>query len=803
MLMKATCPSSIALGDVLKERNGDKIFIVLKTGDGQRWTHLIDIEHGVSEAHHRASPFKLKTDEVLRRLSFNVEQENALDLIPKLPLSVGERRRAAIHVPNRRSKESLETAANPTASRGWQLIWKLLTFDLPQQRDGPPPEASLHGDQFEELLDRRARAKRIERFCGVHTYSDSTVRRTFRRFCQRGLTPAAAGDDYDLCGGKGKVKNFTRKPGRRPRGRSLSGAARNEEIRRLLAMAADYYFTAEYRKGARASKSMKAAVRWLKTKIARRKVFDEDGMLVDLEFDDANNITARQLRYYIAQKYPYKDRRVHKVGLRQYLLHERPLTGRLSDTRGPGERYHIDATVIDVYPVVRNMRSVVARRPTLYLVVDDWSRMIVGVHLTFDPPCWNGAMMALVNAVSPKVEFCRGLGLDIAEKDWPASILCETLYADQGEMSSQHKATPLILHYPIQLSNAPAYRPDLRSVMEVRFRILPRTWMPLVPGAVEKNSFERGRKHPALDAALDITQLLQIVVMAILDYNTHAVTGYPTPPEMVEEKLAPTPLNLWDYGTKVNGCGRRINVAEFRAKVTSTEKARVTGGGLSFKGLTYKLPLSLVERQAMFRAEGKETLVEVGFDSSDNTTIELLGLGEPVSCPLADSVPHWMRGMSHHEWEVYNEQNNENKGNHEADIEKDRAMTEHNTSVVAKRASKETKEFLASQAMKHPDITQLDDATYGEREIDERARGVTNVANSAEVRKVRSALNKVTKGVKRPARSAKKSGQEEDAGVQQPASPVDEDFEVEEEGNRYLSISEEAEARTRELFEAF
>ncbi|WOD20412.1 hypothetical protein [Paraburkholderia kirstenboschensis] len=265
-----------------------------------------------------------------------------------------------------------------------------------------------------------------------------------------------------------------------------------------MAIAADYRFSAEYRKGARAFKSIAAAVRWVKTLYARQKVFDAEGNLFDMEFVPGVSITPRQLQYYIAQIYSYKDQRVRKVGIRRYLLHERPLTGRLSSTRGPGHRFHIDATIMDVYPVSRVMRSIALRRPTLYLVVDDYSRMIVGVHLTFDPPCWNGAMMALVNAVSSKVEFCKSLGLYITEEQWCSEIRCEELFGDQGETSSIYKAQPLQQHYKVEILNAPAYRPDLRNVMEARFRILPATWMPLVPGAVEKDSFERGRVHPLL-----------------------------------------------------------------------------------------------------------------------------------------------------------------------------------------------------------------------------------------------------------------------------------------------------------------
>ncbi|UTP27242.1 hypothetical protein [Burkholderia contaminans] len=86
--------TEIAVGDVLKERNGEHVYIVLKTGAGQRWTHLIDTEYlQKSAANHHAQPFQLKTDEVLLRLSPNVEAELALEKLPGLPVIVSERRR--------------------------------------------------------------------------------------------------------------------------------------------------------------------------------------------------------------------------------------------------------------------------------------------------------------------------------------------------------------------------------------------------------------------------------------------------------------------------------------------------------------------------------------------------------------------------------------------------------------------------------------------------------------------------------------------------------------------------------------
>jgi hypothetical protein len=73
MLVQSTCAREVIVGDVLKDRNGPHIYIVLKTGRNSRWTHLIDIESEAKSAScRRALPFKTKTDDLLLRLSTNL-----------------------------------------------------------------------------------------------------------------------------------------------------------------------------------------------------------------------------------------------------------------------------------------------------------------------------------------------------------------------------------------------------------------------------------------------------------------------------------------------------------------------------------------------------------------------------------------------------------------------------------------------------------------------------------------------------------------------------------------------------------
>lgn len=346
--------------------------------------------------------------------------------------------------------------------------------------------------------------------------------------------------------------------------------------------------------------------------------------------------------------------------------------------------------------------------------------------------------------------------------------------------------------------------------------------MPLVPGAVEKDSFERGRVHPALDAALDIGQLLLIVVMAILSYNTRAVTGYPTPPEMVEAGEAATPLNLWKYGIKVNGRGRKVDVAEFRSKVIAPEKAVIVANGIKFRRVMYACPLSLIERQAMFRAEGKETIVDVTPDSSDVSNINLLGLGEPIACALQESEPDWMAGLTYHELEVYRSVNAANIGCHEAEVQKSLAITEYNIAATAKQSVKQTKAALEAAGLRHPDINNMDTETSceraderTEREMDERSEaqdptlGAVGIRqadaamsgkdrNSSIVEKRSKPFRRVTGGLTRSARPQA----EDHRGIDPQSAGADiTDLSEGSGSSDFGAISEQIEAGMRDLFD--
>ena len=106
-------------------------------------------------------------------------------------------------------------------------------------------------------------------------------------------------------------------------------------------------------------------------------------------------------RYWIKKIMPEAECIERQVSTKDFLLRKRGLKGSATDnTTVPGSCFELDATVLDVHIVSSFNRQWVLGRPTLYLVVDKESRMIVGLHVSMEYASWRAGRQALVNSFS-------------------------------------------------------------------------------------------------------------------------------------------------------------------------------------------------------------------------------------------------------------------------------------------------------------------------------------------------------------------------------------------------------------------
>ena len=317
-----------------------------------------------------------------------------------------------------------------------------------------------------------------------------------------------------------------------------------------------------------------------------------------------------------------------RLGDRVYEMTRRAL---LSDSTreawGPGARFQIDATVLDVYVRSRRNRRRLIGRPTLYVVIDVFSRMIVGFSLSFDPPSWQSAMTALANAVCDKVAFCAKFGITIEWSMWPCNHLCAILEGDRGEIEAA-KIDGLAQY--VMIENAAAFRADWKGVVESRFRILQRAFGPYVEGYVDCDFRERGARDYRLDAVLDVDDMTRIIIRLIFYYNNcHELTKYPKIPEMTGDGVPAVPRELWNWGiANVGGQPRAPKADEVLFKLLPRKEVSVTREGIYFHGNHYTCETAI--REGWFEKAGRKRFkVTISYDKRDADIVYVHVPGSP------------------------------------------------------------------------------------------------------------------------------------------------------------------------------
>lgn len=231
------------------------------------------------------------------------------------------------------------------------------------------------------------------------------------------------------------------------------------------------------------------------------------------------------------------------------LNHKLSLNSSVGSLFGPGSQFQIDGTPSDISLVSSLDRSRIVGRPMIYSIMDTFSRMIVGIYVGFEGDSWNAAMMAIANAVSNKVSYCKSFGIDIKEEQWPSHHLPQTFLGDNGPMKSIN-SNGIIETLHVSIENHPTYRADLKGIIERGLGRINQTIKPLLPGRVDTERKIRGERDYRLDSSLTLNELTKAVILYVLFYNNSLLKNYDRDEMVLSEDVSPIPTELWKWGVK-------------------------------------------------------------------------------------------------------------------------------------------------------------------------------------------------------------------------------------------------------------
>ncbi len=473
-------------------------------------------------------------------------------------------------------EEDLTEKERNIRDRRWALIEPLVT-DAKRRIFYPEHSGALI-----------AEASRAGKTCRTNMH------KFLRLYWQGGQVPNALLPAFHRCGGRGKPKTIDEDKRGRPSKLALVDATRiginitKEQAVKLVAGGRKFI--------EKMGLSQKAAHRETIRVYFSEGLEWQDGKLVAILPEAHLLPTFDQFIYHYGKVRSNTDAVRIRVGSRRFNLQHRPVLGSSTDnTFGPGSEYQVDATVGDLYLLSRILKGRVIGRPVIYLVIDSFSRMVVGIHVGLEGPSWLGMMLALENAFTGKVDFCRRFGRDITEDEWPCHHFPETLLGDRGELISKH-ADQLVKAFGIRVPNTASWRPDWKPIVERSFRTLNDEVIDWQPGAVHEVR-ERGEPDYRLDATLTLEDFTEMLIVLILHYNhNHSIQedmlplGFPYP-----EHGNPTPIELWNWGIEHrSGYLRMADRTRVRANLLPAKEVSVTSRGLNYHGQHYA-PLSLLE----------------------------------------------------------------------------------------------------------------------------------------------------------------------------------------------------------------
>lgn len=455
-----------------------------------------------------------------------------------------------------------------------------------------------------------------------------------RKYWKRGMTPNALLPDFGRCGapGKGRVAKEGGKLGRKPKlvmvDPKFVGVNVDESMKNIFSLAIRQYFCTTDERPLRNAYGKMIEKHF-------NLGYREQGNCKIPIMPPAHEIpTFGQFAYWHSKQKNLIHCIVSRKGRRAYELRHRPVLGSSTQMAfGPGSIFQIDATVADVYLVCSYDRTRIIGRPVVYLCIDVFSRLCVGLYVGLEGPSWLTGMMALANSTADKVTFCTEYGIQINDEDWPCRFLPEQIVGDRGEfigISSDN----LVSNLNITFANCPPYRGDLKGIIERSFRRANDTFIKWTPGAVRKR--ERGDPDYRLEAKLTMYEFTRILIMMTIEYNLfHRIDDYPLEPSMMSDGVEPIPIDMWNWGT-VNRTGHLRERSQDIVKLALLPQAEavVTMQGIKCNGMYYSCQRAISE-QWFVKARQSRWSIAASYDPRKSEIIYLnLGNGILETCQL-------------------------------------------------------------------------------------------------------------------------------------------------------------------------
>jgi putative transposase len=295
------------------------------------------------------------------------------------------------------------------------------------------------------------------------------------------------------------------------------------------------------------------------------------------------------------------------------------------------ERVEIDHTPLDLF-LIDERSKLPLGRPTLTVVIDHYSRMLLGFHLSFGNPSTAAVMGALRHAILPKPTLHNVIPELAPKHDWVCYGRPDVMVVDNGMEFHGNDLDSVAYDLGIRIQFCPKHQPRFKGVVERYLGTCNRFFAHQLPGTSLSRWHLRGDYDPLKHAVLTLSEFNQLFQKWVLDVYA----------QTIHRGTRETPWARWQQGLQRREPELPESVSTLDERIGLVEERTLRADGILLHGIQY----SGDTLGPILRTFGPGTKVRVVFNPEDLGEIKVWGPNspDPVSVLALDQT--YARGLT-------------------------------------------------------------------------------------------------------------------------------------------------------------
>ena len=287
------------------------------------------------------------------------------------------------------------------------------------------------------------------------------------------------------------------------------------------------------------------------------------------------------------------------------------------------ERVEVDHTPLDLF-IIDETTGLPIGRPILTVLIDHYSRMVLGYYLNFGGTSAQAVLGALRHALLPKPVLVQAIpGLEI-KHEWLCFGTMETLVFDNGLEFHGVDVESLAFDLGIDIQYCPRRTPRFKGVIERFLKTLNYSFMHELPGTSLARMAERGEYDSTKHALLTLAECVYLLQKWLLDVYA----------QTVHRGIHARPYDRWQEGLTRRTPQLPASVQLLQRRIGKVAERSLRADGIHLNRLRYAGP----QLQPILNRYGAGIRVKVVFDPMNLGAIQLWAPDseDPIEVPAIE-----------------------------------------------------------------------------------------------------------------------------------------------------------------------